>query len=40
MIPEAFITSAVIGAADTVERSEHVPVTPDQIADSLCAARV
>ncbi len=40
MISEAFITCAVTGAGDTVARSEHVPVTPDQIADSaLDAAR-
>jgi uncharacterized protein (DUF849 family) len=40
MISEAFITCAVTGAGDTVGRSEHVPVTPDQIADSaLDAAR-
>jgi uncharacterized protein (DUF849 family) len=34
LISEAFITCAVTGAGDTVARSEHVPVTPDQIADS------
>jgi len=40
MISEAFITCAVTGAGDTVGRSEHVPVTPDQIATSaLDAAR-
>ncbi len=40
MISEAFITCAVTGAGETVARSEHVPVTPDQIADSaLDAAR-
>jgi uncharacterized protein (DUF849 family) len=40
MISEAFITCAVTGAGDTVARSEHVPVTPDQITDSaLDAAR-
>jgi uncharacterized protein (DUF849 family) len=40
MISEAFITSAVTGAGDTVGRSEHVPVTPEQIAESaLDAAR-
>lgn len=33
MISEAFITCAAAGAGDTVARSEHVPVTPDQIAD-------
>ncbi|MBV9607062.1 MAG: 3-keto-5-aminohexanoate cleavage protein [Solirubrobacterales bacterium] len=40
MISEAFITCAVTGAGDTVARSPHVPVTPDQIAESaLDAAR-
>lgn len=40
MISEAFITCAVTGAGDTVGRSAHVPVTPEQIADSaLDAAR-
>jgi len=40
MITEAFITCAVTGAGDTVARSEHVPVAPEQIADSaLDAAR-
>lgn len=32
------ITCAVTGAGDTVGRSEHVPVTPEQIADSAIAA--
>jgi 3-dehydrocarnitine:acetyl-CoA trimethylamine transferase len=37
---EAFITCAVTGAGDTTARSERVPVTPEQIADSaLDAAR-
>ena len=37
---EVFVTCAVTGAGDTVARSEHVPVTPEQIADSaLDAAR-
>jgi uncharacterized protein (DUF849 family) len=37
---EAFITCAVTGAGDTVGRSPHVPVTPEEIADSaLQAAR-
>ena len=37
---EVFITCAVTGAGDTAARSEHVPVTPEQIADSaLDAAR-
>jgi uncharacterized protein (DUF849 family) len=40
MISEAFITCAVTGAGDTVARSQHVPVTPEQIAESaLDAAR-
>ncbi|HUA07421.1 MAG TPA: 3-keto-5-aminohexanoate cleavage protein [Solirubrobacteraceae bacterium] len=38
MITEAFITCAVTGAGDTVARSEHVPVTPAQIADSAIDA--
>jgi uncharacterized protein (DUF849 family) len=38
MITEAFITCAVTGAGDTVARSEHVPVTPDQIAASAIHA--
>jgi len=35
---EVFITCAVTGAGDTADRSEHVPVTPDQIADSAIEA--
>jgi len=35
---EAFITCAVTGAGDTTSRSELVPVTPEQIADSALAA--
>ncbi len=35
---EAFITCAVTGAGDTTSRSELVPVTPDQIADSALEA--
>jgi uncharacterized protein (DUF849 family) len=35
---EAFITCAITGAGDTVSRSPHVPVTPEQIADSAIAA--
>ena len=38
MITEAFITCAVTGAGDTVARSEHVPVTPEQIANSALEA--
>ena len=38
MISEAFITCAVTGAGDTVGRSEHVPVTPEQIAESAIEA--
>jgi uncharacterized protein (DUF849 family) len=40
VIGEAFITCAITGAGETTARSEHVPVTPEQIADSaLDAAR-
>jgi uncharacterized protein (DUF849 family) len=35
---EVFITCAITGAGDTVRRSEHVPVTPEQIADSAIEA--
>jgi uncharacterized protein (DUF849 family) len=35
---EAFITCAITGAGDTVSRSPHVPVTPDQIAASALEA--
>jgi uncharacterized protein (DUF849 family) len=35
---EAFITCALTGAGDTVGRSQHVPVTPRQIADSALEA--
>jgi uncharacterized protein (DUF849 family) len=35
---EAFVTCAVTGAGDTVSRSEHVPVTPTQIADAALEA--
>jgi 3-dehydrocarnitine:acetyl-CoA trimethylamine transferase len=35
---EAFITCAVTGAGDTTARSDHVPVTPVQIADSALEA--
>ncbi len=38
MITEAFITCAVTGAGDTVARSEHLPVTPVQIAESAIHA--
>jgi uncharacterized protein (DUF849 family) len=34
----AFITCAITGAGDTVGRSPHVPVTPDQIAQSAVEA--
>ncbi len=37
---EVFITCAVTGAGDTLAKSPHVPVTPEQIADaSIAAAR-
>jgi uncharacterized protein (DUF849 family) len=35
---EAFITCAVTGAGDTTARSDHVPITPEQIADSALEA--
>src|SRR5262245_33913673 len=35
---EVFVTCAVTGAGDTVGRSEHVPVTPDEIADAAIEA--
>src|SRR5690349_23510408 len=35
---EVFVTCAVTGAGDTVGRSEHVPVTPGQIADAAIDA--
>jgi 3-dehydrocarnitine:acetyl-CoA trimethylamine transferase len=35
---EVFVTCAITGAGDTVHRSEHVPVSPDQIADSAIEA--
>ncbi len=38
MNTEAFITCAVTGAGDTTTRSDHVPVTPEQIADSALEA--
>jgi uncharacterized protein (DUF849 family) len=38
MNTEAFITCAVTGAGDTVGRSPHVPVTPEQIAASAIEA--
>jgi uncharacterized protein (DUF849 family) len=38
MNTEAFITCAVTGAGDTVARSPHVPVTPEQIATSAIEA--
>ncbi len=38
MNTEAFITCAVTGAGDTTARSDHVPVTPEQIAASALEA--
>ena len=35
---EVIITCAVTGAADTVGRSPHVPVTPQQIASAVIDA--
>jgi uncharacterized protein (DUF849 family) len=36
--PEAFITCAVTGSADSVRKNPNVPVTPAQIAESALAA--
>ncbi|MFR9731449.1 3-keto-5-aminohexanoate cleavage protein [Saccharopolyspora sp. MS10] len=38
MNEEVIITAALTGAGDTVGRSEHVPVTPEQIAESAVRA--
>lgn len=38
MNPEVIITAALTGAGDTVGKSEHVPVTPEQIAQSAVDA--
>lgn len=38
MNPEVVLTCALTGAGDTVGKSEHVPVTPEQIAESGIAA--
>ena len=35
---EVFVTCAITGAGDTTGKSQHVPVTPQQIADSAIAA--
>ncbi|MDE1187857.1 MAG: 3-keto-5-aminohexanoate cleavage protein [Pantoea sp.] len=35
---DVFITCAVTGAGDTTSKSEHVPITPKQIADSAIDA--
>ncbi len=35
---EVFVTCAITGAGDTTAKSQHVPVTPAQIADSAIAA--
>ena len=35
---EAFITCAVTGSGDTTGKSDKVPITPQQIADSCIAA--
>jgi len=35
---EVFVTCAVTGVGDTVGRSDHVPVTPEQIADAAVEA--
>jgi len=38
VISEVFVTCAVTGAGDTAARSEHVPISPEQIADSAIGA--
>ncbi|WFU14535.1 3-keto-5-aminohexanoate cleavage protein [Bradyrhizobium sp. CB3481] len=38
MISEVFVTCAVTGSGSSVEHSPHVPVTPEQIADSAIEA--
>jgi uncharacterized protein (DUF849 family) len=38
MLNEAFITCAITGAGDSVARSPHVPVTPEEIAESAIEA--
>ena len=38
MLNEVFITCAITGAGDTVSRSPHVPVTPEEIAESAMDA--
>lgn len=38
LAPEAFITCAVTGSADSARKNPHVPVTPAQIADSALEA--
>lgn len=38
MVSEVFITCAVTGGGSSVEHSPHVPVTPEQIADSAIEA--
>jgi uncharacterized protein (DUF849 family) len=38
VISEVFLTCAVTGAGETAGRSEHVPVTPSEIADSAIDA--
>ena len=35
---EVFVTCAITGAGDTTARSDRVPVTPEQIADSAIEA--
>ena len=38
MLNEVFITCAVTGSGDSVAKSEHVPITPKQIADAAIDA--
>ncbi|MDN5791533.1 MAG: 3-keto-5-aminohexanoate cleavage protein, partial [Brevibacterium aurantiacum] len=35
---KVILTCAVTGAGDTANKSEHVPVTPQEIADDAIAA--
>ena len=37
-MPSVFITCAVTGGGDTVAKSPHVPVTPEEIAASAIDA--
>ena len=37
-MPSVFITCAVTGGGNTVHKSPHVPITPEQIAESAIEA--